>query len=165
MLRNPLLPLGGLASGIRERPPVAHFAKRSRRGEGTDGTVFRGSCRRAYEVGTLTSKQAAKYLRTSEAALRLCRSEGTGPRFFRAGERLIRSRRADLDLWIEARLSEPPLSRRGNCNAHAPEPSGPRSKARNGPKPPTPSHDRYAWGSKASWLDSPSATLRKEIRP
>jgi predicted DNA-binding transcriptional regulator AlpA len=60
------------------------------------------------QEGTLTSKQAAKYLRISEAALRLWRSEGTGPRFFRAGERLIRSRRADLDFWIEARLSEPP---------------------------------------------------------
>ena len=43
----------------------------------------------------------------SEAALRLWRSEGRGPRFFRAGEKLIRYRRADLDFWIEARLSRP----------------------------------------------------------
>jgi excisionase family DNA binding protein len=56
---------------------------------------------------TLTSKQAAKYVGISEGALRLWRAEGRGPRFFRAGEKLIRYRRADLDSWIEARLSAP----------------------------------------------------------
>ena len=54
-----------------------------------------------------TSKKAASYLGISEAALRLWRSENRGPRFFRAGEKLIRYRRADLDAWIEARLSRP----------------------------------------------------------
>jgi predicted DNA-binding transcriptional regulator AlpA len=58
-------------------------------------------------VNTLTPKRAASYLGVSEAALRLWRSEDRGPRFFRAGERLIRYRRTDLDLWIEARLSRP----------------------------------------------------------
>jgi predicted DNA-binding transcriptional regulator AlpA len=43
----------------------------------------------------------------SEASLRLWRSEGKGPRYFRAGEKLIRYRRADLDAWIEDRLSTP----------------------------------------------------------
>jgi excisionase family DNA binding protein len=52
----------------------------------------------------LTSKQAARYLGVSEATLRLWRSEGKGPAFFRAGEKLVRYRRADLDTWIEARL-------------------------------------------------------------
>jgi len=56
---------------------------------------------------TLTSRQAAHYLGVSDAALRLWRSEGRGPRFFRAGEKLVRYRRADVDRWIEARLSEP----------------------------------------------------------
>ena len=56
---------------------------------------------------TLTSKQAAKYVGISEAALRLWRSEGRGPRHFKAGEKLVRYRRADLDAWIEARLSAP----------------------------------------------------------
>ena len=56
---------------------------------------------------TLTPMQAAKYIGISEAALRLWRSEGRGPRYFRAGEKLVRYRRADLDSWIEARLSAP----------------------------------------------------------
>lgn len=55
----------------------------------------------------LTPQQAAKYLGISEASLRLWRSEGKGPRYFRAGEKLVRYRRADLDTWIEARLSAP----------------------------------------------------------
>jgi len=53
---------------------------------------------------TLTPIQAGKYLGISEAALRLWRSEGKGPRFFRAGEKLVRYRKTDLDGWIEARL-------------------------------------------------------------
>jgi len=57
------------------------------------------------QPNTLTSKKAAGYLGISEAVLRLWRSEGRGPRFFRAGEKLIRYRRSDLDAWIESRLS------------------------------------------------------------
>ncbi len=53
---------------------------------------------------TLTPTQAAKYVGISEAALRLWRAEGKGPRFFRAGQKLIRYRRIDIDQWIEARL-------------------------------------------------------------
>jgi excisionase family DNA binding protein len=56
---------------------------------------------------SLTPIQAAKYLGISEAVLRLWRSTGKGPRHFRAGERLVRYRRADLDSWIEERLSKP----------------------------------------------------------
>ncbi len=56
---------------------------------------------------TLTPVKAARYLGISEAVLRLWRSEGQGPRHFRAGEKLVRYRRADLDSWIEARLSAP----------------------------------------------------------
>ena len=55
----------------------------------------------------LTPKQAAKYLGVSEAVLRLWRAESQGPRFFRAGQKLIRYRKVDLDLWIEQRLSTP----------------------------------------------------------
>lgn len=51
-------------------------------------------------------RQAAKYLGPSEATLRLWRSQDKGPRYYRAGK-LIRYRRADLDAWIEARLSAP----------------------------------------------------------
>lgn len=59
------------------------------------------------QSNSLTPKKAANYVGVSEAVLRLWRSEGKGPRFFRAGEKLIRYRRTDLDSWIEARLSEP----------------------------------------------------------
>ena len=60
---------------------------------------------------TLTPIQAAKYLGISEGALRLWRAEGRGPRHFKAGEKLVRYRRADLDSWIEQRLSEPAEAR------------------------------------------------------
>jgi predicted DNA-binding transcriptional regulator AlpA len=59
------------------------------------------------EQHTLAPRQAARYLGISEAALRLWRSRAEGPRYFKAGEKLIRYRRADLDSWIEARLCEP----------------------------------------------------------
>jgi predicted DNA-binding transcriptional regulator AlpA len=55
---------------------------------------------------SLTPIQAAKYVGISGAALRLWRSEGKGPRYFKAGLKLIRYRRVDLDSWIEARLVE-----------------------------------------------------------
>ena len=48
---------------------------------------------------TLTPIQAAKYVGISEAAQRLWRSEGKGPRHFKAEKMLVRYRRADLDLW------------------------------------------------------------------
>jgi len=56
---------------------------------------------------TLNEREAGKYLGVSAAVLRLWRAEGKAPRYFRAGEKLVRYRRADLDLWIEARLSAP----------------------------------------------------------
>jgi len=59
------------------------------------------------QESTFTPLKAAKYMGISEASLRLWRSEGKGPRYFRAGEKLIRYRRADLDAWIEDRLSTP----------------------------------------------------------
>lgn len=62
---------------------------------------------------TLTPKQAGRYIGISDAALRLWRSEGKGPRYFRAGEKLVRYRKADLDSWIESRLSEPVAIERG----------------------------------------------------
>ena len=50
----------------------------------------------------LTPRQAGKYLGVSEAVLRLWRAQDKGPRYFRAGEKLVRYRRTDLDQWIEA---------------------------------------------------------------
>jgi predicted DNA-binding transcriptional regulator AlpA len=58
-------------------------------------------------ANVLTPRQAGRYLGVSEAVLRLWRSRHEGPRDFEAGEKLIRYRRADLDVWIEERLSQP----------------------------------------------------------
>jgi predicted DNA-binding transcriptional regulator AlpA len=52
-------------------------------------------------------RDAAHYLGVSAAVMRLWRSEGRGPAFFRAGEKLVRYRKVDLDIWIESRLSTP----------------------------------------------------------
>jgi len=56
---------------------------------------------------TMNEREAGKYLGVSAAVLRLWRTEDKGPRYFRAGEKLVRYRRVDLDLWIEQRLCEP----------------------------------------------------------
>ena len=60
-----------------------------------------------HEQTALTPVQAAQYLGVSKDVLRLWRSQGKGPRHFKAGEKLVRYRRIDLDSWIEARLSAP----------------------------------------------------------
>lgn len=61
----------------------------------------------AEQENTLTPLKAARYVGVSEAVLRLWRSTGKGPRFYRAGEKLIRYRKGDLDSWIDERLSPP----------------------------------------------------------
>ena len=53
----------------------------------------------------MTPRQAAHYIGVSDAALRLWRSRGEGPAYFKAGEKLVRYRRADLETWIQSRLS------------------------------------------------------------
>lgn len=65
----------------------------------------------AEQQDVLTPVQAARYIGVSQAVLRFWRSRGEGPRFFRAGNKLIRYRRGDLDVWIEARLSQPALAK------------------------------------------------------
>ena len=55
---------------------------------------------------TFTTPAAARYLGVSAATLRFWRANGGGPRFYHAGDRLIRYRRVDCDAWIEARLSK-----------------------------------------------------------
>jgi predicted DNA-binding transcriptional regulator AlpA len=55
---------------------------------------------------TFTTPAASRYLGVSAATLRFWRANGGGPRFYRAGDRLIRYRRVDCDAWIEARLSK-----------------------------------------------------------
>ena len=57
------------------------------------------------QQNALTEREAARYVGVSPAVLRLWRAEGTGPTYFRAGSKLIRYLRRDLDGWIEARLS------------------------------------------------------------
>jgi len=53
----------------------------------------------------VNERQAAKYLGISEGTLRLWRSLGKAPRHFKAGEKMVRYLRSDLDLWIEGRLN------------------------------------------------------------
>jgi predicted DNA-binding transcriptional regulator AlpA len=61
------------------------------------------------EQSTFNEKRSAAYIGVSSATLRLWRSKGEGPRYFKAGEKLIRYRKGDLDEWIEARLSASPM--------------------------------------------------------
>jgi predicted DNA-binding transcriptional regulator AlpA len=58
------------------------------------------------QQNALTEREAARYVGVSPAVFRLWRAEGTGPTYFRAGSKLIRYLRRDLDGWIEARLSK-----------------------------------------------------------
>lgn len=55
-------------------------------------------------------RDAGRYVGVSASVMRLWRSHGKGPRYFRAGDKLVRYRRGDLDLWIEQRLNRPDLS-------------------------------------------------------
>lgn len=48
----------------------------------------------------LTSNEAAAYLRISAQCLRRHRLNGTGPRFFRRNQNMIRYTKADLDAWL-----------------------------------------------------------------
>ena len=59
------------------------------------------------QQSVLTPRQAARYLGISQALLRCWRWRNEGPPFFRAGSKLVRYRRDDLDFWIQSRLSEP----------------------------------------------------------
>lgn len=57
------------------------------------------------EHNAFTPRQAAKYLGISEAVLRVWRRHGEGPRHFKAGPKLVRYLRHDIDSWIASRLS------------------------------------------------------------
>jgi len=59
------------------------------------------------ELHAFNENQAARYIGVSGAVLRLWRSQEKGPRHFKAGVKLVRYRKTDLDSWIEARLSAP----------------------------------------------------------
>lgn len=63
----------------------------------------------------MSTRQAANHLGCSEGSLRLWRHQKRGPRYFRVGK-LVRYRRADLELWIEAN-SVSPSSEKGQFAA------------------------------------------------
>jgi predicted DNA-binding transcriptional regulator AlpA len=63
----------------------------------------------------LSEREAARYVGVSPSVFRLWRAQGTGPAYFRAGSKLIRYLRRDLDGWIEARLNQPTLAK-GDTN-------------------------------------------------
>ena len=58
-------------------------------------------------LDVLPQALAAKYLGINENTLRCWRREGFGPVYFRAGAKVIRYRKVDLDKWINERLTEP----------------------------------------------------------
>ncbi len=60
------------------------------------------------QQNALSEREAARYVGVSPSVFRLWRAEGSGPVYFRAGSKLIRYRRVDLDTWIESRLSSTP---------------------------------------------------------
>lgn len=49
----------------------------------------------------LIEHEAAEYVRKSPRALQRLRQEGTGPRFYRAGGRILYTAE-DLDAWVRA---------------------------------------------------------------
>ncbi len=75
-------------------------ARRGRTASGVDGGAL------PELQNTLTTSAAARYLGVSAATLRFWRANNEGPKYFRAGDRLVRYRKVDLDRWIESRLSE-----------------------------------------------------------
>lgn len=50
---------------------------------------------------TLTAKQVAEILHTSEAGLAQMRFRGTGPRFIKAGPRKVIYRLADVETYLD----------------------------------------------------------------
>ena len=55
-----------------------------------------------------SAKEASRILGISEAALADWRKKGRGPAFFKAGPRLLKYRKADLDEWISSRMQAQP---------------------------------------------------------
>jgi predicted DNA-binding transcriptional regulator AlpA len=51
----------------------------------------------------LRVQQAAQYLKLSQSTLNKLRCLGGGPRFAKAGPRIVIYDRADLDAWLESR--------------------------------------------------------------
>jgi excisionase family DNA binding protein len=54
----------------------------------------------------LDTKQAAKYLALSPKTLALWRSQGKGPRYKIAGQRLVRYHISDLDAWVKGEAKQ-----------------------------------------------------------
>ena len=52
----------------------------------------------------LRAKEAAEYLRVSNSTLSKMRCYGGGPRFAKAGARVVLYDRADLEAWLAARM-------------------------------------------------------------
>lgn len=52
----------------------------------------------------LTRQQLAEHLGVTEGAVMQMAQRGTGPRFVKISERIVRYRRADVDEWLEQRV-------------------------------------------------------------
>jgi predicted DNA-binding transcriptional regulator AlpA len=53
----------------------------------------------------LPGRIVAKQIGVSLATLRLWSRRGSGPPFYRAGPRLIRYRKSDVDAWVQSHMS------------------------------------------------------------
>jgi len=64
-----------------------------------------GHAVRTKPVAAISEREAARYLGLSEPTLRRHRREGTGPRYVRLSANRLGYRPADLDAWLESRLT------------------------------------------------------------
>jgi len=54
----------------------------------------------------MTRKEAAAYLGITEATLAQMATRGSGPRFSKLNDRMVRYRQADIDEWIASHLMD-----------------------------------------------------------
>jgi hypothetical protein len=85
--------------------------RRAKNRKGRDGGTIaeddKGTIMTTEAQNAVCERLAARYCGVAEGTFRLWRARGIGPAYFRAGEKLIRYRKRDLDAWIESRIIRP----------------------------------------------------------
>lgn len=54
----------------------------------------------------LRTKQVAAWVGVEDSTLRVWRFQGTGPKWFKIGPRLVGYKRSDVEAWLEAQYEE-----------------------------------------------------------
>jgi len=90
---------------MQSTSPRSYKSRKPKAGTGNKNTV-----QVSEEDEPLREAKAARHVGVNYETLRQWRRKGIGPRYFKAGQKLIRYRKADLDSWINARLSAPTSS-------------------------------------------------------